>query len=152
MPTQIKETCPHCGQTIERYRTPSLTVDIIIRVANSPAGSGIILIKRKNEPMGWAIPGGFVDYGETVESAAVREAREETSLDVSLKSLLGVYSDPKRDPRGHTVSVVFVAEGRGRPEARDDAADLGIFTQDHLPGDLAFDHREILKHYFETST
>ena len=139
-------TCPKCGNILEPVRGPSLTVDIIIE---SQAQTGIILVKRKNPPFGWAIPGGFVDYGESVEIAAVREAKEETNLDVKLKYLLGIYSDPERDPRGHTVSVVFVAEGRGEPKAKDDALELRIFTRNTLPQDLAFDHEIILSDFFQ---
>jgi len=126
-------------------RNPFPTVDIIIEVEG-----GIVLIKRKNPPYGWAIPGGFVDYGETVEAAAVREAREETGLDIDLTGLLGVYSDPSRDPRHHTISTVFIAAASGRPVADDDAADAGVFTKDDLPEEIAFDHRGILKDYFSS--
>jgi 8-oxo-dGTP diphosphatase len=125
------------------YRNPLLTVDIIIQ-----CGSGIVLIKRKNPPHGWALPGGFVDYGESVESAAVREAAEETGLVVTLKKQFHVYSDPSRDPRHHTVSVVFIAGAAGSPVAADDAARAGIFTEDTLPRPLAFDHGRILSDYF----
>ena len=126
-------------------RNPFPTVDIIIEVEG-----GIVLIERKNPPHGWAIPGGFVDYGETVEAAAVREAREETGLVVQLTGLLGVYSDPSRDPRSHTISTVFVASAAGQPVADDDAANAGVFTEDTLPEDIAFDHREILEDYFSS--
>ncbi|MBI5528879.1 MAG: NUDIX hydrolase [Deltaproteobacteria bacterium] len=108
---------------------------------------GIVLIKRRNPPHGWAIPGGFVDYGESTELAAVREAREETSLRVRLVELLGVYSDPKRDPRFHTVSAVYIARARGTPVADDDAKEIGVFTKQDLPP-LAFDHAKILADYF----
>lgn len=147
MPERIQETCPNCGYEFDRFRQPRLTVDIIIEYAEG-GRSGVVLIERRNPPHGWAIPGGFVDYGETVETAAVREAREETNLTVELTRLLGVYSDPERDPRGHTVSLVFVARGRGTPQAKDDAAELGIFDRDHLPENLAFDHPKILRDYF----
>ena len=130
---------------MSEHKNPFPTVDIIIEVEG-----GIVLIERKNPPHGWAIPGGFVDYGETVEAAAVREAREETGLVVKLTGLLGVYSDPSRDPRSHTISTVFVASATGRPVADDDAANAGVFTEDTLPGDIAFDHREILRDYFST--
>ena len=130
---------------MSEHRNPFPTVDIIIEVEG-----GIVLIERKNPPHGWAIPGGFVDYGETVEAAAVREAKEETGLVVQLTGLLGVYSDPSRDPRSHTISTVFVASAIGRPVADDDAADAGVFMEDTLPGDIAFDHREILRDYFST--
>ena len=126
-------------------RNPFPTVDIIIEVEG-----GIVLIERKNPPYGWAIPGGFVDYGEKVEDAAVREAREETSLNVELTRLLGVYSDPSRDPRSHTISTVFVATAEGLPVAADDAADAGVFTENSLPINIVFDHREILADYFRS--
>ncbi len=140
-----KLLCPHCGNIVEKYRNPFPTVDIIIRMEKG----GIVLIKRKNPPFGWALPGGFVDYGESLESAAVREAAEETSLKVDLICQLGAYSDPKRDPRHHTISVVFVADAKGEPKASDDAEDAGIFFSHSLPSDLAFDHGKILKDYFE---
>jgi ADP-ribose pyrophosphatase YjhB (NUDIX family) len=126
-----------------KHKNPVPTVDIIIEVEG-----GIVLIERKNPPHGWAIPGGFVDYGETVEAAAVREAKEETGLDVTLTHLLGVYSDPSRDPRLHTISTVFVGAADGQPVADDDAADAGVFTAETLPEEIAFDHRDILSDYF----
>jgi 8-oxo-dGTP diphosphatase len=125
--------------------TPLLTVDVVIE---HPSGDGrVLLIERRNEPAGWALPGGFVDVGETVEQAAIREAREETGLDVELRHLLGVYSDPARDPRGHTVSVVFVARADGTPAASDDAKDVQWADPGHPPGRLAFDHGQILSDY-----
>jgi 8-oxo-dGTP diphosphatase len=145
-----EERCPGCGERFSRdgeavrlYRNPLLTVDIIIEVA----GGGIILIERKNPPFGWAIPGGFVDYGETLEAAAMREVREETGMELLDLKQFHAYSDPKRDPRGHTVSVVFTAVGRGVPQAADDATNLQIFTPDRLPEKLAFDHALILSDY-----
>ena len=128
-----------------RPETPALTVDVIIEMEDRP-GRPIVLIERRNPPFGWAIPGGFVDVGERVERAAVREAREETTLDVRLVTLLGVYSDPARDPRGHTVSVVYVGRARGEPRAADDAAHLDLFSPEHPPA-LAFDHDRILADY-----
>ena len=125
------------------YKNPSPTVDIIIEL-----GGGVVLIERKNEPFGWAIPGGFVDYGESLEDAAVREAQEETSLNVRLKCQMHAYSDPSRDQRRHTLSVVFVAEAQGVPEARDDAKGVGVFTEKTLPSPIAFDHGRILSDYF----
>jgi len=136
-------TCPQCGHEISVYRNPIPTTDIIIRVAR-----GIILINRKNPPYGWAIPGGFIDYGESAEAAAVREALEETSLTISELELVGVYSDPQRDPRHHTLTVVFTARGQGVPRAADDALEVGVFTEETLPSSLAFDHAKILADFF----
>lgn len=139
-------TCPRCQSEIETYRNPIPTVDIIIEMESK----GIILIKRKNPPFGWAIPGGFVDYGESLEQAAVREAKEETSLDVELIGQFHTYSDPNRDPRHHTISTVYVAKAKKTPEARDDALAIGIFTESNLPDEIAFDHRLILRDYFKS--
>jgi 8-oxo-dGTP diphosphatase len=123
---------------------PSPTVDVIIEIA----GAGIVLIERRFPPPGWAIPGGFIDVGETAETAAVREAREETGLDVTLTDLLGVYSDPVRDPRRHTIGTVYIGRAVGTPRASDDAADARVFTEATLPRPLAFDHARILADYF----
>jgi ADP-ribose pyrophosphatase YjhB (NUDIX family) len=136
-------SCPNCGQAIYRYTNPIPTADIIVRV-----GDGVVLIKRKNPPLGWAIPGGFIDYGESAEQAAIREAREETSLEVSELQQFRVYSDPARDPRHHTITVVFSAVGHGVPKAADDADDIGVFTKNSLPSHLAFDHAQILRDFF----
>ncbi|MDX1442946.1 MAG: NUDIX hydrolase [Gammaproteobacteria bacterium] len=129
---------------MSRPETPLLTVDIIIEMQEHPGK--IVLIERRHEPLGWALPGGFVDVGESVEEAAVREAYEETGLRVRLMTLLGIYSDPSRDPRGHNASAVFVAEAWGMASAGDDAANAGLFSPDGLPP-LAFDHGEILADY-----
>lgn len=129
--------------------TPPVAADVVIELADRP-GRPIVLVERRNPPAGHALPGGFVDLGETVEEAARREAREETGLEVELKSLLGVYSDPGRDPRGHTVSVVYVAEARGEPRAGDDAARILVVRPDSLPP-LAFDHGRILQDYLRTA-
>ncbi|MDI6734632.1 MAG: NUDIX hydrolase [bacterium] len=126
------------------FRNPIPTADIIIEFEDK----GIILIKRKNPPYGWAIPGGFVDYGESLEETARREAKEETSLDVTLTRQFHTYSDPQRDPRHHTITTVYIAKATGVPMARDDAKEIGIFTEGNLPQDLAFDHEKILKDYF----
>ena len=139
--------CPCCKAEIEAYRNPIPTVDIIIEIE----AKGIVLINRKNPPYGWAIPGGFVDYGESLEEAAVREAREETNLDVELARQFHTYSDPTRDPRHHTITTVYIAKGKGILEARDDALQIGIFSDMNLPEDMAFDHRKILDDYFKTS-
>ncbi|ALT69987.1 NUDIX hydrolase [Methanobrevibacter millerae] len=128
-----------------KYRNPSLTTDIFI----FDDDLNFILIKRKNEPYKdyWALPGGFVDYGECVEDAAIREALEETSINVELKELVGVYSDPSRDPRGHTVSITYTARGNMKKmNAADDACDIGLFKQEDLEKiNLAFDHAKIIK-------
>jgi len=136
--------CPGCQNEIEIYRNPIPTVDIIIEIE----GKGVILIKRRNPPYGWAIPGGFVDYGESLEEAAIREAKEETNLDVELIRQFHAYSDPNRDPRHHTISTVYIAKAKGKPQAKDDALEIGIFTESNLPEEIAFDHRMILNDYF----
>lgn len=128
-----------------RPRTPLLAADVVIEPAAAESPS-VVLIRRANPPLGWALPGGFVDVGETVEAAAVREAREETGLDVRQLELLGVYSDPDRDPRGHTVSTVFVCRAEGHPVGADDAAEAAVFPLDALPP-LVFDHARILADY-----
>jgi len=127
-----------------KYKNPVPTVDIIIE-ADSDC---IVLIQRKNEPCGWALPGGFVDYGESLESAALREAKEETSLDVVLRCQFHTYSDPGRDPRQHTVSTVFVATAAGKPVAGDDAVHAGVFSENALPENIVFDHRQIIEDYY----
>jgi 8-oxo-dGTP diphosphatase len=131
-----------------RYRNPIPTVDLIIEIRDARGQDRIVLIERKNPPLGWALPGGFVDYGESLETAAVREAREETSLRVRLLGQLGTYSDPARDPRKHTISTVFIARARGTPKAQDDAKNVGLFAAREIGFPLAFDHARILKDYF----
>jgi 8-oxo-dGTP diphosphatase len=126
--------------------TPLLAVDTVIELTDRP-GRPIVLIQMRFAPYGWALPGGFVELGETLEAAAMREAREETGLDVSLISLLGCYSNPRRDPRGYTVSAVYTARAAGNPAARDDARAIGIFHCSAFPGALAFDHALILSDY-----
>ncbi len=137
--------CPKCKNEIEVYQNPIPTVDIIIEIESK----GIVLIKRKNPPYGWAIPGGFVDYGESLQKAAVREAKEETNLDVKLIRQFHTYSDPRRDPRHHSISTAYIAKAKGVPKARDDALEIGIFNETNLPDEIAFDHRSILKDYFK---
>lgn len=125
-------------------KTPLLTVDIIISINDA-----IVLIARKNPPHGWALPGGFVDYGESLETAAKREAKEETSLDIELIEQFHTYSDPERDPRGHAVTTVFLARAQGTPKAADDAGRIGLFRRDALPEPIVFDHLRILSDYFQ---
>lgn len=122
-------------------RNPYPTVDVVVRIDGK-----IVLIERVNEPKGWALPGGFIDYGETVEHAAVREVKEETGLDVTLDGLLGVYSDPERDPRQHNMSVVYVGTAQGEPKGGDDAARAELFSLVELPP-LVFDHAQIIADY-----
>jgi 8-oxo-dGTP diphosphatase len=126
----------------ERRVNPVPTVDVIIR-----AGGGVVLVRRKHPPHGWALPGGFVDVGETLEAAAAREAREETGLVVRLGRQFHTYSDPARDPRLHTVSTVFLAEADGAPHGGDDADEARVFPPGKLPP-LVFDHAQILADYF----
>lgn len=129
------------------YRNPAPTVDIIIELIDRPLRP-IVLIARKNIPYGWAIPGGFVDYGESIETAAIREAQEEVSLKVELVEQFQVYSDPQRDPRQHTLAIAFIATATGEPQAADDAKDLGIFNQSEIPSNLCFDHDRIIREYW----
>jgi len=132
--------------------TPLLAADILIQLVDRP-DRPFVLIERRYPPFGWAVPGGFVDVGETVEQAAIREAKEETCLDVTLTALLGIYSDPKRDARNHTVTAVYVAEATGTPSAADDAKNFGLYTFENLPEVLAFDHAQVLadfQHYLQT--
>lgn len=124
------------------YRNPVPTVDIIIEIDGQ-----IVLIERRNPPHGWALPGGFIDYGESAESAAAREAMEETGLALEELRQFGVYSDPDRDPRQHTLSVVFTAKGKGTPRAADDAKRLGLYAPNELPTPLCFDHAKIIGDY-----
>jgi 8-oxo-dGTP diphosphatase len=128
------------------YRNPAPTVDIIIELLDSPHRP-IVLIERKHPPYGWALPGGFVDYGESVEMAAIREALEEVSLTVELVEQFQVYSDPDRDPRQHTIGIVFIATAKGKPIAADDAKNVGVFHLWEVPSPLCFDHARILADY-----
>ena len=131
--------------------TPLLAADALIELIDQP-GRPLVLIKRANPPFGWAIPGGFVDIGETMEQAAIREAKEEVCLDVELTALLGIYSNPERDPRNHTVTAVYVAEAHGIPTAADDAKHCEMFTFDNLPEKLAFDHQQVLEDFLNYRT
>ena len=136
--------CPQCETVVKEYHNPFPTVDIIIEQSE-----GIILILRRNEPRQWAIPGGFCDYRESLEEAAIREAREETGLEVKLIEQFHTYSDPRRDPRQHNITTVYIARSIGGTlQAQDDAKEIGVFPEGELPPELAFDHAEILKDYF----
>jgi len=130
-------------KTSSNLSNPFPTADLIIEY-----NKGIVLIKRKNPPEGWALPGGFVEYGESLEAAAVREAKEETGLDVELLRQFHAYSDPKRDPRHHTITIVFLAKAKGNAVAGDDAKEIGVFGKDTLPEQIAFDHRDIINDYY----
>lgn len=132
---------------VTSYRNPIPTVDIVIELIDRPHRP-IVLIERQNAPYGWALPGGFVDYGEAVETAAKREAHEETNLQIELIEQFQVYSDPNRDPRQHTLSIVFLATATGEPQAQDDAKTIGIFEPWQIPPNLCFDHDRILRDYW----
>ncbi len=127
----------------DQPRNPYPTVDIIIEVGNK-----IVLIERKNPPYGWALPGGFVEYGESYEEAAIREAKEETGLNVELLCQMHLYSEPIRDPRFHTVSLVFIGKSEGKPKGGDDAKKALLFLPENPP-ELAFDHGKIVKEYLK---
>jgi 8-oxo-dGTP diphosphatase len=139
------EKCPKCGFVSRKHHNPVPTVDIIIESQDQ----GLVLIERANPPHGWALPGGFVDYGESLEAAAIREAREETGLTVTLLGQFHTYSDPRRDPRQHTITTVYVAQGSGALQAATDARRVAVFTPEQLPPVLAFDHSLILAEYLK---
>ena len=132
-------------------KTPYLAVDGIIKLYDEKENfKGIVLIERLNIPLGIAIPGGFVDIGETVENAVVREMKEETTLDITIESFLGVYSDPSRDERFHTASIVYICKAYGKPIAQDDAKEVYVYKLDELPLDkLVFDHKQIILDFLE---
>ncbi len=140
-------TCPNCGHGVRVYRNPLPTVDIIINYREENKIRGVVLIRRNHAPLGWALPGGFIEYGESAEAAAVREAREETGLEIGDPVQFRVYSDPDRDPRHHTLTVVFSATAQGRLRAGDDAAAAEVFGWEAIPADLCFDHARILAEY-----
>ncbi len=139
--------CPHCGGKVLSYRNPFPTVDLIIRCVDEEGRGGIVLVERKNPPLGWALPGGFVDYGETLEQAAKREAMEETGLEVEELEQFHAYSDPWRDPRHHTITVVFLAKAKGTPKGGDDAKRSRVFPLEEIPHEMAFDHGKIISDY-----
>lgn len=141
---RVRLICQKCGKIY--YQNPLPTVDIIIEKEG-----GIVLIRRKNPPYGWALPGGFVDYGESLEEAAIREAKEEMNLDIRALKQFHAYSNPKRDPRGHTISTVFIGKGEGELKASDDANEVKVFKREEIPSELAFDHKKILEEYFKVS-
>lgn len=126
--------------SVTTFRNPAPTVDAVILLP----GDRVVLVRRSNPPLGWAIPGGFVDEGEPLDVAAGREAAEETGLDVTLIEQFHAYSDPARDPRRHTISTVYIARASGEPRGGDDAAEARAFSWDALPDPIVFDHREIL--------
>lgn len=144
------------------YKKPSITVDIVIFDENNcfnnklVKNNDFILVKRKNQPFKnhWAIPGGFVDYGESVENAAIRESKEETAINIKLKKLFNVYSELDRDPRGHTITIVYLATGNfNEMQASSDAIDVGIFSFNDIKSiNLAFDHEKILNDVFNKTT
>jgi ADP-ribose pyrophosphatase YjhB (NUDIX family) len=128
---------------LKNHKAPFSTVDIIIECEG-----GIVMVKRKNPPFGWALPGGFVDYGESLESAAVREAQEETGLSIELLRQFHTYSSPDRDPRHHTITTVYIARAEGEPQGGDDASEARLFSRTTLPAPIVFDHKQILNDYF----
>lgn len=153
-PPPLANTAKERNEMSTSFRNPIPTVDIIIEanygeINDGDAKRGIVLIERRNPPHGWALPGGFVDYGESFETAAIREAKEETSLDVTLMEQFFCYSAPDRDPRQHTATTVYIATATGTPRAADDAVNLNIYTEENLPEIIAFDHDEIIRDYFD---
>ena len=139
--------CPRCQAPVEFYRNPVPAVDLLIEMTAPDGRPALVLIERKNPPPGWALPGGFIHVDESAEQAARREAGEETGLEVELVRLHGVYSQPGRDPRGATISLVFLARAQGQPQAGDDAAALRVVPLEELPSGLAFDHDRIVADY-----
>jgi len=147
---KIKKNCPKCGHKWKEFRNPTPTVDIIIEIVAENKQEGIVLIKRKNPPYGWAILGGYVDYEESLEKAACREASEETGLKVKLIRQFHAYSDParSRSQGQHNITTVYIASAEGTPKPDDDAEDANIFFENNLPSPIVFDHEEILEDYF----
>ena len=140
-----KRVCPNCGHATEEYRNPKVAVDVIADI-----GGKILLVRRRNPPYGWALPGGYIEYGESAEDAAYRELREETGIALTGLSQFHVYSDPTRDPRSHIITVVFTATSADTPAPGDDAADVALFDPHELPSPLAFDHAHIIDDYLRS--
>ena len=140
-------TCPRCGHGVRVYRNPLPTADVIINYRVQGEAEGVVLVRRNRPPLGWALPGGFIEYGESAETAARREALEETGLELSRLTQFRVYSDPDRDPRHHTLTVVFWAFAEGPLKAGDDAAEARVFAWNEVPPKLCFDHARILREY-----
>ena len=146
---QYIKKCPSCGYEETEYKNPYPTVDIIIKVFEKSIFKGIVLVFRKNYPQCWALPGGFIDYGESAEKAAFREALEETNLKIANLRQFKVYSEPDRDPRKHTITTAFIADAEEEPKAGDDAEKVKVFPESEIPGDLAFDHNKIISDFFK---
>ena len=142
-----KRICPACGLVTEEYRNPKVAVDVIVDI-----GGKVLLVKRRNPPYGWALPGGYIEYGESAEDAAVRELREEAGIGLDRLAQFHTYSDQARDPRSHIITIVFTATSAETPVAGDDAAEAGLFGERELPSLLAFDHGRILTDYFRSRT
>jgi len=139
--------CSNCGFEWSEWNNPLPTVDALIEVYDNSEYKGIVLIERRNYPFGWAIPGGFMEYGERAETTAVREAKEETGLDVVITGLLGFYSEPSRDPRHHTVTAVYLCRAEGEPVAGDDAKSVKIVQPSEIVEPLVFDHSRVINDY-----
>ncbi|HVP39164.1 MAG TPA: NUDIX hydrolase [Candidatus Saccharimonadales bacterium] len=142
---EVREICERCGAQVRTWQRAAVTVDMLIQVDRR-----LVLVYRKNDPVAWALPGGYCNYGERLEDAARREALEETGLELNGLEQFHTYSEPDRDPRQHSVSTVFLARGRGTPRAGDDAGEVGLldpFTE--VPHPLAFDHSRIVRDYVE---
>jgi ADP-ribose pyrophosphatase YjhB (NUDIX family) len=140
-----KHVCPACGHVTEEYRNPRIAVDVVVDIAGK-----ILLVRRRNPPYGWALPGGYIEYGESAEDAAVREVSEEAGIEITGLAQFRVYSDPARDPRHHVITIVFTASSTNTPAAGDDAADVGLFDPRDFPSPLAFDHGRILEDYLRS--
>ena len=142
---EVRETCERCGATVRTWQRPGVSVDMLIEV-----GGRLVLVYRRNDPVNWALPGGYVAYGESLEDAARREAREETGLGLEGLRQFHAYSDPGRDPRQHSITTVFLSRGRGELRAGDDAAKAELFEPSAgIPHPLAFDHSRIVRDYVE---